>query len=106
MATAIALVLGMAVGLIPYVRAGLSPFIGVISMIPPMAVLPILFIVFGLDELSKVVLIVFGVTPFMVRDLALQVGDMPREQLVKAQTLGASTWQIVVRVVLPQCCRG
>src|SRR3954470_5396657 len=100
--TAVALVLGVAVGLIPYVRAGLSPFIGVVSMIPPMAVLPVLFIVFGLDELSKVVLIVFGVTPFLIRDLALRVGDLPREQLIKAQTLGASTWQIVVRVVLPQ----
>ena len=32
----------------------------VISMIPPMALLPILFIVFGLGELSKVVLIVIG----------------------------------------------
>jgi NitT/TauT family transport system permease protein len=73
-----------------------------LSMIPPMAVLPVLFIVFGLDELSKVVLIVIGVTPFLIRDLALRVGDMPREQLIKAQTLGASTWQIVVRVVLPQ----
>ncbi|GEO36165.1 NitT/TauT family transport system permease protein [Skermanella aerolata] len=100
--TALALVLGVAVGLIPYIRAGLSPIIGVISMIPPMAVLPVLFIVFGLDELSKVVLIVFGVAPFLVRDLAIKVGDMPREQLIKAQTLGASTWQIVVRVVLPQ----
>src|SRR3954463_9383370 len=79
-ATAVALVLGVAVGLIPYyVRAGLSPFIGVVSMIPPMAVLPVLFIVFGLDELSKVVLIVFGVTPFLIRDLALRVGDLPRE---------------------------
>ena len=27
---------------------------------------------------------------------------MPREQLIKAQTLGGSTWQIAIRVVLPQ----
>ncbi len=27
---------------------------------------------------------------------------MPLEQLVKAQTLGASTWQVAIRVVLPQ----
>jgi NitT/TauT family transport system permease protein len=45
---------------------------------------------------------VFGVAPFLIRDLALKVGDLPREQLIKAQTLGASTWQIIVRVVLPQ----
>ncbi|WP_207459490.1 ABC transporter permease subunit [Azospirillum sp. SYSU D00513] len=98
----IALVLGIAIGLIPYVRAGLAPFVAILSMIPPMAVLPVLFIVFGLDELSKVVLIVFGVVPFLIRDLAGRVGEIPREQLIKAQTLGASSWQIVVRVVLPQ----
>jgi NitT/TauT family transport system permease protein len=71
-------------------------------MIPPMAVLPILFIVFGLGELSKVVLIIIGVTPMLVRDLSLEVASMPREQLIKAQTLGASTWQVAIRVVLPQ----
>ena len=71
-------------------------------MIPPMALLPILFITFGLDELSKVVLIVIGIAPFLIRDLASGSREMPDEQLVKAQTLGASTWQIVLRVVLPQ----
>src|SRR5262249_18850014 len=55
-----------------------------------------------LGELSKVVLIVFGVAPCIVRDLALAVGKLPTEQLVKAQSLGASTWQIALRVVLPQ----
>ncbi len=101
-ATILGLVLGVATGIIPYLRAGLSPFIAVVSMIPPMAILPILFIVFGLEELSKVVLIVIGIAPFLIRDLALRVGEMPSELLIKAQTLGASTWQIVLRVVLPQ----
>jgi NitT/TauT family transport system permease protein len=101
-ATAIGLVLGLSLGLVPFVGASLSVLVAVVSIIPPMAVLPILFIVFGLGELSKVVLIVFGVAPFLVRDLALAVGNLPAEQLVKAQTLGASTWQIAIRVVLPQ----
>jgi len=30
------------------------------------------------------------------------VQGLPREQMVKAQTLGASTWQVAIRVVLPQ----
>jgi len=100
-ATALALGLGVTTGLIPYIRAGLSPVIAIISMIPPMAVLPILFITFGLGELSKVVLITLGVAPFMIRDLSLRAGEIPQELLVKAQTLGASTWQIVLRIVLP-----
>jgi NitT/TauT family transport system permease protein len=101
-ATTLGLVVGIANGILPYVRAGLSPLVAVISMVPPMAVLPILFIVFGLDELSKVVLIVIGVAPFLMRDLQARVEELPREQLSKAQTLGASSWQIALRVVLPQ----
>ena len=101
-ATGIGLVAGVAIGLLPLARASFAPVVAVLSMVPPLAVLPILFIVFGLGELAKVTLIVIGVTPFMVRDLSMSVATLPREQLVKAQTLGASTWQIVTRVVLPQ----
>jgi len=97
-----ALLVGIGIGVIPYLRALGAPLVGALAMIPPMAVLPILFIAFGLGELSKVVLIVFGITPFMIRDLALRAGELPREQLVKAQTLGASTWQLILRVALPQ----
>jgi NitT/TauT family transport system permease protein len=96
------LTLGVAIGLLPVAGAGFGTLVAVLSMIPPMAVLPILFIVFGLGELSKVVLIIVGVTPMLVRDISLEVAAMPREQLIKAQTLGASTWQVAIRVVLPQ----
>jgi NitT/TauT family transport system permease protein len=101
-AAALGLSLGLINGAIPLARAQLSPFMTVISLIPPMAILPILFIVFGLDELSKVMLIVIGITPFIVRDLQGKVLELPGEQLIKAQTLGASTWQVIVRVLLPQ----
>ncbi|MBO9412338.1 MULTISPECIES: ABC transporter permease [unclassified Ruegeria] len=99
---ALSLVLGLAIGLLPYARSLLSSFVAVISMVPPLALLPILFIVFGLGELSKVVLIVIGITPFMTRDLAQRVMEIPKEQIVKAQTLGASTSVIALRVALPQ----
>ena len=101
-ATGIGLLAGVAIGLLPLARAAFAPLVAVLSMVPPLAVLPILFIVFGLGEVAKVTLIVVGVTPFLIRDLSLSVSSLPREQLVKAQTLGASTWQIVTRVVLPQ----
>ena len=102
LATLAGLCFGLALGLVPTVDASLGTLVAVLSMIPPMAVLPILFIVFGLGELSKVVLIVFGVTPCLIRDMVLKVTSLPREQMVKAQSLGASTWQIAIRVVLPQ----
>ena len=71
-------------------------------MIPPLAVQQILYIEIGLGEASKIVLIVIGIAPFMTRDLALRVAEIPAEQLIKAQTLGATTWQIMLRVVAPQ----
>jgi NitT/TauT family transport system permease protein len=96
------LVLGLAIGLLPVVRAGLGPLVAAIAVIPPVAVLPILFIIFGLGETAKIMLIFVGLTPFMVRDLAAYVSAIPEEQLVKAQTLGASTWVVALRVALPQ----
>ncbi|QPB23610.1 ABC transporter permease subunit [Rhizobium sp. 007] len=100
--TATALLIGMLIGMLPYLRALLAPFIAAVSMVPPLALLPILFIVMGLGETSKIALIVIGVAPTMIRDLALKALDLPREQVVKAETLGGSSWQIALRVVLPQ----
>jgi len=101
-ASVIGLIIGMFTGALPLFKAGLSPLLTVISLIPPLAVLPILFIVFGLGEVSKVVLIAIGITPFIARDIQRRTQEIPSEQLVKAQTLGGNTSQIMLRVLLPQ----
>lgn len=98
----LALLLAVGIGVVPRLRALLSPLLNTVAMIPPLAVLPILFIILGLEETSKIALIVIGIAPCVARDLALRVAELPREQIVKAQTLGASTWQLILRVVLPQ----
>ncbi|QRG06384.1 ABC transporter permease [Xanthobacter dioxanivorans] len=100
--TAIALAIGVLIGMLPVVRSFLAPFVAMVSMVPPLALLPILFIVMGLGEASKIALITIGITPYLIRDLAMRVEELPREQMIKAQTLGASTWQMALRVVLPQ----
>ena len=94
--------IGLAIGVLPYLRAAIAPFVAALSLIPPLAVLPILFIVVGLGEAAKITLIIVGVAPIIVRDLAMRTAELPNEQIIKAQTLGASTWQVVIRVVLPQ----
>jgi len=96
------IVAGLWIGAVPYVRAFAAPFVTAISMIPPLAILPILFIVLGLGEVAKITLIVIGVAPCLIRDLALRAGELPNEQLIKAQTLGASSWLLSIRVILPQ----
>ncbi len=101
-AAALGFSIGLLTGSIPTVHAPIAPLLTVISLVPPMALLPILFIVFGLGELSKVALIVIGVAPFIARDIQRCTQEIPQEQLVKAQTLGASTWQLMLRVLIPQ----
>ena len=97
-----ALLVGMVLGVLPAARATLGALVTTIAVIPPIALLPVLFILFGLGETAKVALIVVGVTPFLIRDLADHVASLPQEQLIKAQTLGASSWQLALRVALPQ----
>ncbi|MDP3551213.1 MAG: ABC transporter permease [Novosphingobium sp.] len=101
-ATTMALLVGLVLGVLPPVRAMFGPLVTGIAVIPPIALLPILFIALGLGETAKVALIVIGIAPVMVRDVAGHVGALPREQIVKAQTLGAGSWQILLRVALPQ----
>jgi NitT/TauT family transport system permease protein len=101
-ATAAALLVGLVLGILPPVRATLGPLVTSIAVIPPIALLPILFIALGLEDTAKIALIAIGIAPVMIRDIAGHVGALPREQIIKAQTLGASTWQIMLRVALPQ----
>ncbi|MEE4360466.1 MAG: ABC transporter permease [Pseudomonadales bacterium] len=96
------LAFGVLAGLFPLARATLSPFMAAVAMVPPLAMLPVLFIALGMDELSKVVLIAIGVGPFIARDLEGRIREMPAEELIKAQTLGAGSWRTLWRVVLPQ----
>lgn len=98
----VGLVFGIVTGTLPYFRAGLMPVITGLSLVPPLAMLPILFITFGLGELAKVMLIIIGITPFIIRDLQQRAEEIPAEQIIKMQTLGANTWQIILRLVWPQ----
>lgn len=98
----LALFIGVPIGIIPKMRSFLGSFIATLSLIPPITVLPILFIVFGLGEISKIMLIVIGTSLIMIRSVAQAVSELPQEMIVKAQTLGASSWQLIVRVIVPQ----
>jgi len=67
-----------------------------------LALLPILFIVFGLGEMSKIALIVIGVMPTIILDTYLKAREVPREQISKALTLDASNAEVLYRIVLPK----
>lgn len=94
-------ILGLNMGVFPIWEAIFYRFLVFFDKIPALSLLPILFIVFGLGELSKVALIVIGVFPTVALDAYLRSRDIPKELIFKAQTLGATEQEICYRVVLP-----
>ncbi|MEK7159111.1 MAG: ABC transporter permease subunit [Patescibacteria group bacterium] len=97
-----ALIWGMAMGVFPWIRTMALPFIIFISIIPPLAILPIIFITLGVEELGKISLIIIGISFLMTRDIHLSVTEIPREHITKALTLGANPFGVVWRVIVPQ----
>src|SRR5713101_9853961 len=75
-----AVLLGLHMGLFPYFGVFFLRFILFFDKIIALSVLPILFIAFGIDELSKVMLIVIGVTPTIILDtmsITFESSSMP-----------------------------
>jgi NitT/TauT family transport system permease protein len=86
----------------PYVGAFLLRFFLFFDKIVALSLLPILFIAFGIDELSKIMLIVIGVAPTIILDTFNLSKSIPREQIVKGFTLGADDFAITYRIILRQ----
>jgi NitT/TauT family transport system permease protein len=97
-----AVLLGLHMAMFPHVGAFFLRFILFFDKIVALSLLPILFIAFGIDELSKIMLIVIGVAPTIILDTFNLTKGVPREQIVKGFTLGASDFSITYRVVFKQ----
>jgi NitT/TauT family transport system permease protein len=97
-----AVLLGLHMSMFPYIGALFLRFIQFFDKIVALSLLPILFIAFGIDELSKIMLIVIGVAPTVILDTFNLGKSIPREQIVKAATLGAGDFAIAYRVIFKQ----
>jgi NitT/TauT family transport system permease protein len=101
-----AVLLGLHMGMFPVVGRFFLRFILFFDKIVALSVLPILFIAFGIDELSKIALIVIGVTPTIILDTVNLTRSVPKEQIVKGFTLGAGdfavTYSVVLRQIMPR----
>lgn len=101
-ASLLGLIIGLNMGLFPGFESLSSVFITFISIIPPLSILPIIFIVFGVDEFAKIMLIFIGTFPMICRDIYLTVKKIPQEQITKSLTLGASQFQTTYGIIMPQ----
>jgi NitT/TauT family transport system permease protein len=62
----------------------------------------VLFLTVGVEELSKVIIIVISIAPAMTLAVYGTVSKMAGEQIVRSFTLGASQLDVIYRILLPQ----
>ena len=101
LALAAAVPLGLAVGAEDSLRRRLSPFIYLLYPIPHVVLLPLIIILFGIGNFSKIfliALIVFFQILVTTRDAARNIH---RNYFHAMQTLGATRLQIYRHVILP-----
>ncbi|MGA7108063.1 MAG: ABC transporter permease subunit [Terracidiphilus sp.] len=97
-----AILLGLHMAVFPYFGAMFQRFVLFFDKIVALSLLPILFIAFGIEEWSKIMLMVIGVAPTLILDTCNIARSVPREQIVKAFTLKSSNFDVAYRVVLKQ----
>ncbi|MDQ0905093.1 ABC transporter permease [Streptomyces canus] len=110
----IGLAIGLTVGIVTGVLGGLlrsgeylfNGVVQVLNTIPLLAVLPLMIVWFGIDELTKVLLISFGAGVPMYLNLFAAIRGVDQRLIEMARTTGAGTWRLVTRVLVPGALPG
>lgn len=108
------LVIGLAIGISTGIIAGLLKtgeyvFNGVVQIvhtIPLLAILPLMIVWFGIDELTKVLLISFGVGIPMYLNLFAAIRGVDQRLIEMARATGAGRLRLIGRVLFPGALPG
>jgi len=96
-----AIPIGIGMGVSRVVRGIFDPPIEFYRPLPPLAYLPLIVIWFGIDELSKVLLIYLACFAPLAMSAHAGVRSVSQEQIHAAYSMGASKWQVIWHVVIP-----
>ena len=100
MALAVALPVGVAMGMSQIVRGVLEPILELIRPIPPIAVIPLAMLWFGIDEFSKIFIIMYGAFfPILINTMA-GFAEVDPIHVRAVQTLGATRREIFRDVII------
>lgn len=96
-----ALFLGLAMGISRPLRAAIDPLISATYPIPKSAILPLVLLIFGLGEASKVVMVALGAFyPILINTVA-GVSNIDKIYLDVGRNFRASRWQVFTTIALP-----
>jgi NitT/TauT family transport system permease protein/taurine transport system permease protein len=104
--TVIGVAVGSAMSANRVVRHLVDPVIEVIRPLPPLAFIPLFIVWFGIGEMPKEVLIVFGVVPIMAVATVAALDEVPDDLRLCARTLGASRAYTLLHVQIPAALPG
>lgn len=93
--------LGIAIALVPFLRAALGPAITFLRQLPPLAYFSLLIIWFGIDETPKLVLLVIAAMPPIIVATASGIESVHRDYINGARSLGAGNMALIRFVLLP-----
>ena len=96
-----ALLIGIAMGLYRPIRAAIDPLISATYPIPKSAILPLILLIFGLGEASKIVMVALGVFFPVVINTISGVMQIDKIYLDVGKNFRASRWQTFRTVALP-----
>jgi NitT/TauT family transport system permease protein len=96
-----ALLLGLAMGLYRPVRALIEPLVAATYPIPKSAILPLMLLIFGLGEASKVAMVALGVFYPMIINTTAGVLEIEKIYLDVGKNFGAGRWQTFRTIALP-----
>jgi ABC-type nitrate/sulfonate/bicarbonate transport system permease component len=96
-----ALLLGISMGLSRPLRVIIEPIISATYPIPKSAILPLILLIFGLGEASKIVMVAVGLFyPILINTIA-GVLEIPKIHFDVAQNFGARKFKVFRTVALP-----
>jgi len=96
-----AIPIGVAMGVSRVLRGIFDPPIEFYRPLPPLAYLPLIVIWFGIDELSKILLIYLACFAPLAMSARAGVRSVSQEQIHAAYSMGATKWQVIWHVVVP-----
>lgn len=93
--------LGYAMGLSGWFRGWFDPIVEFMRPVPPLALIPLVIIWFGIWETGKIVLLFLAALWIMVIAARSGVSGVRISKIHAAYSLGASNWQIMRHVIIP-----
>lgn len=93
--------IGYAMGLTNWSRGWFDPIVEFMRPVPPLALIPLMIIWFGIGEVSKVILLFLAALWIMIIAARSGVSGVAISKVHAAYSLGASKWQILSRVIVP-----